>query len=174
MGRIAHNLAPKARALGLAVIAHSRSGTPQGSGCEMVSLNELLSRSDFISLHVPLTEDTQHLVDEAALSLMKPTACLINTSRGGLVDHAALWNALEHDRLGGAALDVFDPEPPDLAQPLFQDERVVVTPHTAFVSAESVRELRERVARQILDVLEGRRPEHVVNHPATPSGPAER
>jgi D-3-phosphoglycerate dehydrogenase len=105
---------------------------------------------------------------------MKPTACLINTSRGGLVDHVALWTALQHGRLGGAALDVFDPEPPDLSQPLFQDERVIITPHTAFVSTESVRELRERVARQILDVLEGRRPEHVVNHPSPPSGPAER
>jgi D-3-phosphoglycerate dehydrogenase len=174
MGRIARNLAPKARALGLTVIAHSRSGKSSGTGCVMVSLNELLSRSDFISLHVPLTNDTQHLIDEAALALMKPTACLINTSRGGLVDHAALGNALQHGRLGGAALDVFDPEPPALAQPLFQDERVIVTPHTAFVSAESVRELRERVARQILDVLEGRRPEHVVNRPSPRSGATEQ
>jgi D-3-phosphoglycerate dehydrogenase len=94
---------------------------------------------------------------------MKPTACLINTSRGGLVDEAALWEALRENRLAGAGLDVFDPEPPDLTQPLFRDPRVIVTPHSAFVSEEALVDLRTRVARQIADVLAGRTPEHVVN-----------
>ncbi|MBX3437563.1 MAG: DUF480 domain-containing protein, partial [Planctomycetaceae bacterium] len=127
------------------------------------TLHELLARSDFVSLHAPLNDVTQRVIDAAALAKMKPTACLINTSRGGLIDHAALWESLQQDRLSGAALDVFDPEPPDLSQPLFQDERVIVTPHAAFVSVESLRELRERTARQIVDVLAARRPEHVVN-----------
>ncbi len=163
LGHIARNLHGKTQAMGLDVIAHTPSGNDHGTGCEMVSFDGLLSRSDFVSLHAPLNDGTRHLIDAAALAKMKPTASLINTSRGGLVDHAALWDALERNRLRGAALDVFEPEPPDLSQSLFQDERVVVTPHTAFVSVQSLRELRERTARQIVDVLQGRQPEHVVN-----------
>lgn len=162
-GRIARNLRGKALSLGMTVIAHTPSGNDYGTGCEMVELDALLTRSDIISLHAPLTDETRHLIDRAALSTIKPTACLINTSRGGLIDHAALWDALQQNRLGGVALDVFDPEPPDLSEPLFQDERVIATPHTAFVSDQSLRNLRERTARQILDVLQGREPEHVVN-----------
>jgi D-3-phosphoglycerate dehydrogenase len=94
---------------------------------------------------------------------MKRPAYLINTARGGLIDHAALWQALERNLIAGAALDVFEPEPPDLSQPLFRDERVIVTPHAAFASVESLIELRTRVARQVLDVLSGRQPENVVN-----------
>lgn len=129
----------------------------------MVSSDELFRRSDFISLHVPLTEATRHLVAAAAFARMKPGAYLINTSRGGLIDHTALWEALQAERLAGAALDVFDPEPPDLSQPLFQDERVIVTPHAAFWSDESLVELRTRVAHQIAAVLQSSRPAHVVN-----------
>ncbi len=169
-GHIARNLYSKAKALGLGVIAYTPSGNDHGTGCEMVSFDELLARSDFVSLHAPLTEDTQHLIDAASLAMMKPDACLINTSRGGLVDHAALWDALQRNRLRGVALDVFEPEPPDLSLPLFQDERVIVTPHTAFVSVQSLRELRERTARQIADLLQGRQPEHVVN-PEVLAGP---
>ena len=94
---------------------------------------------------------------------MKPSAYLINTARGGLVDHAALAAALAADRLAGAALDVQEPEPPDLSQPPFNDPRVIVTPHAAFVSAESLDNLRERTAGQVAEVLMGRRPENVVN-----------
>ena len=94
---------------------------------------------------------------------MKPTAFLINTSRGGLIDHAALWRAISSGRLAGAGLDVFDPEPPDLSLPLFRDERVIVTPHAAFTSEESLQDLRTRAAHQIAEALQGRRPENVVN-----------
>ena len=162
-GRIAQNLRLKAMALGLKIIAHSHSENDYGTGCEMVSFEELLSRSDYISVHAPLTDETERMFDVAALSKMKRTACLINTSRGGLIDEKALWTALRMERLRMAALDVFEPEPPDLSQPLFQDERVIVTPHAAFVSDQSLHELRERVARQILAVLEGREPENVFN-----------
>ncbi len=162
-GRIAQDLRTKAVALGLTVIAHSKSGNDNGTGCEMVSFDELLERSDFVSLHVPLTAETVQLMDVMALSRMKPDACLINTSRGGLVDEKALWMALRMERIRMAALDVFDPEPPDLTQPLFRDERVIVTPHAAFVSEQSLRELRARVAQQLVDRLQGRRPEHIVN-----------
>ena len=162
-GKIARALLPKARALGLNVIAASRSANDHGTGCRMATLETLLTESDFVSLHLPLTRDTEHLFNSRTIRLMKPTAYLINTSRGGLVDHGALWSALQARCIAGAALDVFDPEPPDLGGPLFQDERVIATPHAAFSSEESLHELRTRTARQIADVLEGRRPENVVN-----------
>jgi D-3-phosphoglycerate dehydrogenase len=163
LGRIARNLAGKALVLGLEVIAHTPSGNDHGAGCRMVSFDELLRESDFLSLHAPLTDATRRLLGPAEFERMKPSAYLINTARGGLVDHAALWTALEHNLIAGAALDVFEPEPPDLATPLFQHERVIVTPHAAFASRESLVELRSRVTRQVVDVLSGRRPENVVN-----------
>lgn len=163
LGRIGRNLAGKARALGLEVIAHTASGNDHGTGCAMLPLETLLAESDFVSLHVPLVPATKHLLSLRQFETMKRRAYLINTARGGLVDHAALWTALQRNMIAGAALDVFDPEPPDLASPLMQDERVIVTPHAAFVSVESLIELRTRVARQIADVLSGRRPECVVN-----------
>ena len=94
---------------------------------------------------------------------MKPTAYLVNTARGGLVDHTALAAALSAGRLAGAGLDVQDPEPPDLNQAPWNDPRVVVTPHAAFVSAESLANLRARTARQVATYLTGGTPENVVN-----------
>jgi len=162
-GRIAQAVFRRSAGLGLNVIAHSPSGNDHGTGCRMASLEELLSTSDFISLHCPLTNATRNLVGADQLARMKPTAYLINTSRGPLVDHTALWDAIRTGRLAGAGLDVFDPEPPDLSQPLFRDERVLVSPHAAFLSADSLHALRSRTARQIADVLQLRRPEHLVN-----------
>jgi D-3-phosphoglycerate dehydrogenase len=162
-GRIAQALFPKARAIGFNVIAHSTHFDNHGTGCPMVPLDELLRRSDFISLHAPLTDATHGLFGEAQFEQMKPTTFLINTSRGGLIDHAALWRAISSGRLAGAGLDVFDPEPPDLSHPLFRDERVIVTPHAAFTSEESLQDLRTRAAHQIAEALQGRRPENVIN-----------
>jgi D-3-phosphoglycerate dehydrogenase len=163
LGRIGRALATRARALGMTIVAHTPSGNAQGVACRMVTLDELLELSDFVSLHAPLTGSTKHLLARPQFERMKRSACLINTARGGLVDHAALADALARNRIAGAALDVFEPEPPDLAAPLFRDERVIVTPHTAFVSEEALIELRTRAARQVRDVLEGHRPECVVN-----------
>ncbi len=163
MGRIARAVAERARAFGFEVIAWTRSGNDHGTGVRMVELPELLRLSDFISLNVPLTTETRHVLNRESLALVKPTAFVINTARGGLIDHRALWDALQAGRLAGAAIDVFDPEPPDLSQPLFRDERVIVTPHAAFVSAESLLELRLRAARQVAATLAGNIPENVVN-----------
>lgn len=163
LGRIGRNLAGKARALGLDVCASTASGADHGTGCQMLPFDDLLATSDFVSLHVPLVDATRHLFALPQFERMKRSAYLINTARGGLVDHADLWKALERNLIAGAALDVFEPEPPDLSTPLMRDERVIVTPHAAFVSCESLIELRTRVARQIADVLSGRRPECVVN-----------
>ena len=129
----------------------------------MVGLEPLLEQSDFVSLHLPLSQETQGLLGKAEFARMKPSAFLINTSRGGLIDHASLTDAIQNETIAGAAIDVFDPEPPDLPEPLFQHELVIVTPHAAFLSQESLRELRTRTAQQIADGLVGRRPQNVVN-----------
>lgn len=163
LGRIGRAVVPKARAFGLDVVAWTLSGNDHQTGCRMLPLETLLEVSDFVSLHVPLAETSRHLIGREQLQRMKPTAYLINTSRGPLVDPQALSDALRGNWIAGAALDVFDPEPPDLLDPLYADERVIVTPHAAFFSAESVEELRTRAASQIAEALQGRRPEHVVN-----------
>ncbi|MEX0724885.1 MAG: C-terminal binding protein [Planctomycetaceae bacterium] len=177
LGRTGRLVGRKAHALGMNVIACMRSrngaGSPasddgadrSGTGfpCQFVSLEELLARSDVVSLHAPLTDETDRLIGREQFALMKPSAYLINTSRGGLIDHAALEEALGANRLAGAGLDVFSPEPPDLSQPLYRDERVIVTPHAAFLSEESLVDLRTCVAHQIKAALTGGRPKHVVN-----------
>ena len=162
-GRTGQLLREKAQGLGLKVIAHSASGNDRGTGCEMVSQAELFRRSDFLSLHAPLTPQTKHVVNANTLATMQPHAVIINTSRGPLIDHAALWQALQANQIGGAGLDVFEPEPPNLADPLYADERVIATPHIAFVSEESLINLRERTAKQVVDVLQNRTPENVIN-----------
>lgn len=162
-GRIARDVYTRAKSFGLNVLATSSSGNDYGTGCRMVVLDELLSSSDYVSLHAPLTPETKHLLNRATLQKLKPGAVVINTSRGGLIDQDALWAAIRDGHVAGAGLDVFEQEPPDLAHPLFADERVVTTPHAAFVSEESLVELRERVAKQILDVIQGREPENIVN-----------
>jgi D-3-phosphoglycerate dehydrogenase len=163
LGRIARELVPKLRALGLKILAYTPSGSDHGTGCRMVPVSELLTESDFVSLHAPLVAESRHLINAERLLLMKPTAYLINTSRGGLVDPAALWDALQKNQIAGAALDVFEPEPPNLSDPLYCDERVIVTPHAAFVSAESLIAMRTQAVEQIVQALRGERPNNVVN-----------
>lgn len=163
LGRTAQALVPKARALGLVVVSANRSGNDYGTGCEMVSFDELLRRSDFISLHAPLTPETRHLFGRDQFRAMKPTAHLINTSRGALIDEAALYEAIQAGEIAGAALDVFNPEPPNIHQPLFQDERVLVTPHAAFISQQSLDDMRRRVALQLVEALRGNVPNNLVN-----------
>jgi D-3-phosphoglycerate dehydrogenase len=155
-------VAEKAAAFGLRVIGTNRSQrTPPGVAWR--SLNDLLAESDVVSLHAPLSPETRQLINRATLARMKPSAFLINTSRGGLVDHAALAEALAANRLAGAALDVQDPEPPQLATAPWNDPRVIVTPHVAFYSTEATHDLRTRVARQVVAFLRGEQPENVVN-----------
>jgi D-3-phosphoglycerate dehydrogenase len=163
LGNIGRKLAAKAQGLGLKVVAYSRSRKDPLPGVAFVELDELLATSDYISLHIPATPQTRHMLGAAQFAKMKPTAYLINTARGGLIDHAALAKALEAGQLAGAALDVQDPEPPDLSQPPYNDPRVLVSPHAAFVSQESLENLRSRVARQVVARLTGQRPENVVN-----------
>ncbi|MCA8998539.1 MAG: C-terminal binding protein [Planctomycetaceae bacterium] len=163
LGRIGRAVYERALPFGLKVMAYTPSGNNHGTGCQMVSLDELLETVDHISIHAPLTDETRHMLDEKAFTKMKPGVLIANTSRGPLVDPNALWEAIQSNVVAGAALDVFQPEPPDLGHPLYQSERVIVTPHAAFVSEESIIELRTRVAEQIRDVLTGQRPPNIVN-----------
>ncbi|RMG39580.1 MAG: C-terminal binding protein [Planctomycetota bacterium] len=167
-GRIGRAVFERARALGMDVVAHSRSGDPRGTDCPMIGLRALLETSRFVSLHVPLTDQTRRMIGREQLSWMRPDAWLINTSRGALVDTDALEEAVIGGAIGGAALDVHDPEPPDLSRPLYRAENVIATPHSAFTSREALEELRHRAARQIADALSGRVPENVVNPSVIP------
>ncbi|MBM83992.1 MAG: dehydrogenase [Planctomycetaceae bacterium] len=162
-GRIGQALSVKAKGLGLHVIATNQSNNNHGVDCEMVAFDELLERSDFISINAPLTALTHHQFNADAFAKMKTTAVLVNTSRGGLIDHDALWNVIQDDQLATVCLDVYDPEPPDLNEPLYKDERVILTPHAAFASKESLVELRRQTAKCVLDRLSGRQPQNVVN-----------
>ena len=137
-----------------------------GSAIRRVSLDELVASSDVISLHLGLTAETEHLVDDALLRRVKPGVVLVNTARGGLVDSVALLAALDDGRVRAAGLDVLEVEPPDEAgRRLAAHERVVVTPHTAWYSEESFVSLKTEVAREALRVLAGDPPRSPVNSP---------
>ena len=134
LGNIGRALAGKAQALGMRVVASGRSRREGMPGVEWRDLDALLAESDYVTLHVPSTPATRHMIGAGQLARMKPTAYLINTARGALVDEAALAEALRAGRLAGAGLDVQQQEPPDLSQPPFNDPRVIVSPHAAFVA----------------------------------------
>lgn len=162
LGNIGRQVAARALSLGMRVVAAARRPF-DAPGVERLPLEELLAASDYVSLHAPHTPETHHLVNDERLALMRPSAYLINTARGALVDHDALARALAANQIAGAALDVQTPEPPDLARPPYNDPRVIVTPHAAFASVESLIELRERASRQVVESLAGGVPPHVVN-----------
>lgn len=167
-GRIAQAVAVKAKGLGMHVIAHDPLVSPDvfgKLGVDSVSWLELLKSSDYLSLHVPLTNKTKNVFDEQAMRRMKPTAVVINTARGGLVDEEALMEALTENRLAGAALDVFAVEPPPPDHPLLRDPRVLVTPHMSWYSEASKIDVRARAAEEVARVLEGSTPRCPVNRP---------
>tara|TARA_B100000676_G_scaffold118725_4_gene118271 strand:- start:2367 stop:3320 length:954 start_codon:yes stop_codon:yes gene_type:complete len=153
LGNIGTRVSELANALGFNVLGFRQDMTKKVADVQLVPLEQLLTESDFVTLHLPLTDTNHHLIDGAALAMMKNSASLINTARGPLVDHAALAIALEQGEIAGAALDVQDPEPPDLSTPPYNDPRVIVTPHAAFVSVESLIELRRSSMQNTLDVL---------------------
>jgi D-3-phosphoglycerate dehydrogenase / 2-oxoglutarate reductase len=154
LGHIGAAVASRARALGFAVAGYDPVVTDV-SGISAVPFAELLATSDVVSLHAPLSKATRHLLDDTAFALMKPGSVLVNTARGGLVDPAALARALDSGRLAGAALDVLDREPPASDDPLLRDERVIVTPHAAFYSEESLAEMKRRAAEGLVAALTG-------------------
>lgn len=165
-GNIAQQLAHKGRALGMEIIAYTPRLAPHALdpwGRVAGSLDELLAASDYVSLHVPLTAQTQGLIDARALAQMKPTAFLINTARGAIADESALLHALNQGTIAGAALDVLTQEPPPPDHPLLALPQVIVTPHAAFVSAQASVELIQKAAANVAHALQGERPPYLVN-----------
>jgi glyoxylate reductase len=166
LGRIGSAVARRASGFSMRVLyAQPRRAAPeleQELGASFVPLEALLRDSDFVSLHVPLSSATRHLIDRAALARMKPTAVLVNTSRGPLVDEAALAEALAAGRLAGAGLDVFEREP-EVPPELVSLENVVLAPHIASATDETRAAMARSVAEDIVRVLAGQRPRSAVN-----------
>ncbi|HXQ36063.1 MAG TPA: NAD(P)-dependent oxidoreductase, partial [Anaerolineales bacterium] len=123
----------------------------------------IMREADYVSLHTPLTEETHQMLDAHLLSLMHPSAYLINTARGLLIDEGALLEAVQSERIAGAALDVLAVEPPSPNHPFLQDDRFFITPHTAWCSEESDAAVWEWAAGNIAYALRGERPPHAVN-----------
>jgi D-3-phosphoglycerate dehydrogenase len=136
----------------------------------IVELEELLLESDVISIHVPLTDKTRHLVDAAEIALMKPDVLLINTSRGGVVNETALAAALQNDKIAGAGLDVFSEEPVQADNALLKLDNVILTPHTAALTRECVTRMATEAAKCVLDVFADREPRNVANRQILKSG----
>jgi len=165
-GNIAQTLVPKALGFGMQVIAYTPrlpadALAPLGTATN--DLDFLLDQADYISIHTPLTEETRHLIDAAALRRMKSTAHLINTSRGAVIDEAALEQALREGWIAGAALDVLTEEPAKPDHPLLKLDNLIATPHAAFYSEASIEELAEKAAEHVAQVLRGQTPDNIVN-----------
>jgi D-3-phosphoglycerate dehydrogenase / 2-oxoglutarate reductase len=163
-GRIGRMTAAKLLALGAQVVASDPFPPPSAGGVPIVDLDELLVCSDVVVLHVPLTPATHHLIGQRELLLMRAGALLVNVSRGGLVDSAALADSLQAGHLGGAGLDVLESEP-SVPAGLLSHPAVVITPHIAFSSDESVHELRRSAAEEVVRVLRGQPPRYACNQP---------
>lgn len=166
VGNIGKLVAKKARGFGLDVVAfdpYLRRDHASVDGTRLVDLDELLSTSDFVSVHCPLNASTRHLLGAPELRLLRPTAFLINTARGGVIDQLALTEALAEGRLAGAGLDVFEIEPLPPDDPLRGLDNVILTPHSASWSVESGAECRRVAVEHVVTVLRGGVPSDVVN-----------
>jgi D-3-phosphoglycerate dehydrogenase len=164
-GRIPQLVAPKAKAFGLRVVTFDPYVSPDvlaRAGVEGVTFDELVKISDYISIHCPLMPETHHLFNAEVFSRMKPSAYLVNTARGPIIDEAALAHALDQKQLAGAALDVMEKEPP-AGSALLGRDNVIVTPHTSFYSEESLVELQTKAAEEVARVLTGQAPRNPVN-----------
>ena len=177
-GRIPQLVAPKARAFGLKVVTYDPyvpHGVATAAGVEKIDFAELVRISDYVSIHTPLMPETQGLFNAEVFLRMKPTAYLINTARGPIVDEAALAHALDAGQLAGAALDVLSQEPPTGSSLLGRDD-VILTPHMSFYSVESLVELQTKAAEEVVRVLSGQMPRNPINPEALKSrrerGPA--
>ena len=166
LGEIGEAMARRARGFEMKVLYASRSRKPdieERLGCTFVDLDGLLRESDFVSIHTPLNAQTKGLIGARELSLMKPSAILVNTARGQVVNQDALITALRSRTIAGAALDVTDPEPLPLDNPLYTFPNVVITPHIASASLATRSKMAEMAAQNIIEVLAGRAPANPVN-----------
>lgn len=157
-GRIGMEVARRAKAFGMTILYTSRSDTEakrmaeRETGAKRVDLDTLLRSSDFVSIHVSLTDETRHLIDRSKLALMKPTAFIINTARGGVIDEKALIKALDEGKIAGAGLDVFETEPPD-DWTLVKHPKVVATPHIASSTVEAQARVGDLTAEKVIKEL---------------------
>src|SRR5215207_1629541 len=152
LGRIGRRVAEKARAFGLDVVAYDPYASP-GAGVELLALDELLARADILSLHVPLTRETRHMIGARELALLPPGAFVINIGRGGLLDEDAVADALRSGHVAGAALDVTEIEPLPLGGTLLDAPNVILTPHVAWVSDVALEDLKRLTAEAALRLL---------------------
>jgi D-3-phosphoglycerate dehydrogenase len=163
LGRIGGMLAEKMRGFRLNILATDPYRTDWPEWVQQVSLNELLEASDIVSLHCPLTAETRHMINAAALRRMKPSAILVNTARGGVVDTTAVIQALTEKWIAGAALDVQETEPMPGGHPLAGLPNLILTPHAAWYSEQAIVECKRKVALAVRAVVEGRLPVAIAN-----------
>ena len=142
-------------------------------GVSVLPIEEVFARADFVTLHVPLTKETHHLVDAAKLALMKPSATIINTSRGPVIDEVALVDALRSERLAHAALDVYEREPLAPDSPLHGLDSVVLCSHAAWYSVDAFQEMKVKTAQAVVDYFQGQLPRYMLN-PEVLSSPNRR
>ena len=165
LGRIGSMVARRAKGYNMTVLYNKRSRDEKAEkelGVTFVELEELLAKSDFVTLHVPLTEETRHMINKESLEKMKKRSYLVNTARGSIVNEKDLAEALRSGQLAGAALDVFDNEP-DINPELIGMENIVLTPHIASATWEAREKMGEQATNAILDVFQGEKPENIVN-----------
>jgi glyoxylate reductase len=166
MGGIGQEVAKRAAGFGMRILYNSRERKPELEeqySMTFAAIDELLAESDFVTLHAPLTDRTRHLIDERALRLMKPTAVLVNTARGPLVDQTALYKALTEGWIAAAGLDVTDPEPMAADDPLVTLDNLVIAPHIASASVATRSRMAMMAAEQLVEALGGKVPKNVVN-----------
>jgi D-3-phosphoglycerate dehydrogenase len=157
-GRIPRRLIEKVKPLGFKTVAYDpfvSSEEMAAVGVEKMELDDLIRHADYLSVHVPLIHDTYHLINEERLSKMKRNAVIINTARGPIIDEKALADALKKGIIAGAALDVTEEEPVSINSPLLEMDNVIITPHSAWYSEEAMIELRQKAAKNIVQVLSG-------------------
>lgn len=163
-GRIGRAMARRGRALGMNVLAADPyTSDPPDADDRIVPFEEVLREADYVSVHTPLDEGTRGLINERALRLMKPTAYLINTSRGPVVNQADLLIALREGWIAGAGLDVIETEPIRAGDPLLELDNIILTPHSAFYSEASIRRQHEKAAENVIAALSGQRPPGLLN-----------
>lgn len=163
-GRIGSEVGKLATAFGMNVLAHNRSAVDPPEGVRMVGMEELLRESDYVTLHCPLTAETENLINRERLAMMKPSAMLINTGRGPLVDEAALAEALHAERIAWAGIDVLSSEPPQKDHPLMGVSNCTITPHIAWATRSSRQRLFDQVVENLAQFLQDT-PINVVNEP---------
>jgi len=165
-GRIPRSLAEKAKPFGFELLVYDpfvKDDIVKEFGGKLLTLDELLQSADVISVHVPLMKNTEHMISTKEFGMMKKTAIIVNTSRGAIIDESAMIEALQHKQIGGAGLDVLETEPVGKDNPLLDMDNVIITPHISWYSEESEVELKQKAARGVAEVLQGKVPTYLVN-----------